>query len=88
LFNPDRQEIEDGLLDSSAYDFTGRGGWIAASCLKKPPLKMFMEGSVFSRKPEGRTVQVLSPGRFGSFVLKRPVFRHGRAFSASMRSEP
>ncbi|MDI6687901.1 MAG: type III-A CRISPR-associated RAMP protein Csm4 [Desulfobacterales bacterium] len=85
LYNPDRGEVKNGLLNEAAYDLTTRGGWISGTSLKKPPIKMFTEGSVFKQKPEGRTVGLFSEQQWKLLGLKNPILRHGRAFCLPMK---
>jgi CRISPR-associated protein Csm4 len=51
LYCPTPREIENKLLDGSAYDIIKRSGWITApgyGSLRKKSFNMFLEGSVFS----------------------------------------
>ncbi len=79
----DKQEIEEKLNHSKVqYDIVRRGGWITSEQglgLRKRPIYMFLEGSIFHKKQsntfstEGKTVN-LQPTAF----KKHPIYRVGK----------
>lgn len=59
LFNPGASDDLTGLLRHSAYGITSRSGWISHSTIGRPPIRVFTEGSYFSKKPVGRVTPML-----------------------------
>lgn len=78
LVNPDPGDCQTGWLEGSAYKLVSRGGWIGGTGLRKKRLRMFSEGSVFSRPLQGRVVDV-------STNATQSVFRDGRGFFVQPR---
>lgn len=84
LFWPAETEINGLELDKSAYLLKKRGGFIAGSSheqfrhLRRKSVYMFVEGSVFAGKIEGK-IDNLRPDWNDSKL--HPVWRDGRAFS-------
>jgi len=78
LVNPDPGDCQAGWLEGSAYKLVSRGGWIGGTGLRKKRLRMFSEGSVFSRPLQGRVVDV-------STNATQSVFRDGRGFFVQPR---
>lgn len=78
LVNPDPGDCQTGWLEGSAYKLVSRGGWIGNTGLRKKRLRMFSEGSVFSRPLQGRVVDV-------STNATQSVFRDGRGFFVQPR---
>ena len=85
LYSPCREEIESSLLKGASYDLTSRGGWISGTSLKRPPIRMFTEGSVFRKRPVGRVVELFSKKQRQLLNLHHPIFRHGKAFCLPMK---
>jgi CRISPR-associated protein Csm4 len=59
LFNPDRDEDIEKLVQNSSYELFTRSGWISHSTIGRPPVRVFSEGSFFSAKPKGRILPLL-----------------------------
>ncbi len=75
LLNPCNEDMGNNWLESAAYDLVRRGGWIGGSSWRKQSIRMFTEGSHFSRRLQGRMVRV---GEHP--VAGHPIYRDGRAF--------
>lgn len=75
LLNPCDADMDEHWLDNAAYDLVRRGGWIGGSSWRKQSIRMFTEGSSFSKPLQGRMVKV---GEHP--VAGHPVYRDGRAF--------
>ncbi len=75
LFNPDSDDMSEGWLEKAQYLLDRRGGWISGSSWRKADVRMFAEGSCFSRRMRGRMVKVGKHPRYD-----HPVYRDGRAF--------
>jgi len=75
LLNPADVDRDDRWLDGAAYDLIRRGGWIGGSSWRKQSIRMFTEGSSFSKPLLGRMVKVGDHP-----VAGHPVYRDGRAF--------
>ena len=75
LVNPAPEEVQgDGLVDAQ-YQLISRGGWIGSGTVRRRRLRMFTEGSQFSRPLRGRVVDV-TPGGPAPYR----VYRDGRGF--------
>jgi CRISPR-associated protein Csm4 len=72
LVNPSPADCQTGWLKNAAYKLITRGGWIGGTGLRKPGVRMFTEGSVFSQPLQGRMIDVS--------LKDRPVYRDGRGF--------
>jgi len=59
LFNPGLEDDIEELAEESAYRLLIRTGWISGTTVGRPPIKVFGEGSRFSRRPVGRVVPML-----------------------------
>lgn len=74
LVNPDPGDCQTSWLEGSAYKLISRGGWVGGSGIRKQRLRMFAEGSVFTKPLQGRMIDV-SVDR-----LPQKVYRDGRGF--------
>jgi CRISPR-associated protein Csm4 len=88
LYHPTREEIENHLLDQSAYDITTRKGWITApGCrnLRKKSLTMFREGSIFNNlnKEDYGDIPVVAE-KTGDLIHFN-VYRYGKGFFIGCR---
>jgi CRISPR-associated protein Csm4 len=80
LYNPQKSEIENGILNGAEYDFTIRSGWLYTSTnisWRKKQLRMFKEGSVLRNigNITGRIVNV-APDEF----KEHKIYQNGLAF--------
>jgi CRISPR-associated protein Csm4 len=80
LVNPAPSDCREGWLDHAAYKLVSRGGWVGGTGLRKKRLRMFAEGSVFSRPLAGRVADVTPPGS------AHPVYRDGRGFFVALEA--
>lgn len=75
---------KDWLDESDRYIIQERGGWIASSFsgrqLRRQMVRMFAEGSVFSKKPNGQLADVTPSG-----FTKHSVYRSGIAVSLPVK---
>jgi len=60
LYNPSLDENLDVLFQDGAYILLNRSGWVHRSTIGRPPIRVLGEGSLFSAKPLGRVVEMLS----------------------------
>jgi len=81
LLNPCHEDMGKQWLEDAAYDLVQRGGWIGGSSWRKQSIRMFTEGSRFSKRLQGRMVKV---GEHP--VAGHPVYRDGRAFMVGIQS--
>lgn len=74
LVNPAETDCENGWLEGAAYKLISRGGWTGGSGIRKQRIRMFSEGSVFTKPLQGRIVDVSVE------TLPQKIFRDGRGF--------
>lgn len=89
LYWPQRQEVEDGILNDAHYSIVNRRGWVAspdAMNLRQLGVRMLAEGSVFSKRTEGALANV-RPLDDPSLPQNVPhdVWRYGLAFPVRCR---
>lgn len=75
LVNPAPEEVQGDGLVGAQYQLISRGGWIGSGTLRRRRLRMFTEGSQFSRPLRGRVVDVTPDG-----PAPYRVYRDGRGF--------
>ena len=90
LLWPTEGDIGSGALNG-AYDVVTRGGWVTSAAtptLRRPSLRMLVEGSWFPADAtvEGGCVRVGAPSAESPF--RHPVFRDGRCLSIPIPSPP
>ena len=77
--NPDR-DMKGDWLEGSAYDLVKRGGWVAGTSYRKNAVRMFAEGSSFSKPLCGMMQPVTTKNSEVEGRLKYTVYRDGRGF--------
>lgn len=85
LYWPSQAEVVAGGLEGARYMLMNQRGWIASPegmGIRRPNVRMLAEGSVFTRKPFGRLVDLTPLGEEGKPLLAHPVWRYGLAFPA------
>jgi CRISPR-associated protein Csm4 len=78
----------DSSLNESYYELRERRGWLSGSPsgmnLRRKSVTMFLEGSLFKHKPQGKLAEV-TPSEFNRYRAKHPVYRSGVALSCPVR---
>ncbi len=72
--------ITTDFLNQASYDIQERGGWIVENQLRRQMVRMFSEGSVFQKTPQGKLVDV-TPKAF----KKHRVYRSGISLSLKIK---
>ncbi|NMG57323.1 type III-A CRISPR-associated RAMP protein Csm4 [Geitlerinema sp. P-1104] len=79
---------DDSRLRESYYELRERRGWLSGSPsgmnLRRKSVTMFLEGSLFKYKPQGKLAEV-TPSEFNRYRAKHPVYRSGVALSCPVR---
>lgn len=91
LYHSTKDEIRQGILDNSSYDFISRNGWLSSGDdklgLKRQEIKMFTEGSIFKNlnKPDYGDIPVVLQKE--KINLKHNVYRYGKGFMLPIKTE-
>lgn len=77
--------LDDVLLNGACYELQERGGWhgspFSGRQLRRQSIRMFIEGSVFCEKPQGKLADVTPAGFDGG----HRIYRSGVALSLPIR---
>ena len=88
LYHPIREEINNHLLENSAYDMITRKGWITAPGyrnLRKKSINMFREGSIFSNLNKDDYGDIPVVAEKTQDLIDFNVYRYGKGFVIQCR---
>jgi len=74
LLSPNDEDMGDHWLQGAAYDLVRRGGWISGSSWRKKSVRLFSEGSSFTKRMRGKMLNLGKHPLHGHVV-----YRDGRA---------
>ncbi|MBH8561133.1 type III-A CRISPR-associated RAMP protein Csm4 [Nostoc sp. CENA67] len=77
--------LQDGFLNQASYDIQERGGWIAENHLRRKMVRMFSEGSVFLKPPQGMLADV-TPNSFDK-DKHRHIYRSGISLNLAIKAQ-
>jgi len=87
LFHPDKEELNEELVEGASYALLERRGWFHSPFSKKQykrkSVSMFAEGSVFGKKIRGHLVDV-TPEAWKKENL-HPIYRYGFALTVKVK---